>query len=278
MPVMASREEWGESSCTVECVANSHDLLAHAMNRCSALHKDDVVFADRLAKRQMLALSTLLKVVDEDVTANDAVIWNAFTICMRSTIAAHLKCDDEIDLRYMPMNSVPIDSTIHQEAISHAKGHNVYYGLLAEDEVEMPCMDTMSYIDIIRRAWRRLVASNVPDTAKNEVYQIGEHEIPAARMLLMDPPPCIHEASDTYSDALLEASDALAKASDASDALVKASDALATTSELSESLDQVSEALTNAYNACDVLAKASDVLNGVSDTAYCQNPVLTEPI
>jgi hypothetical protein len=220
MPVMASREEWGESSCTVECVANSHDLLAHAMNRCSALHKDDVVFADRLAKRQMLALSTLLKVVDEDVTANDAVIWNAFTICMRSTIAAHLKCDDEIDLRYMPMDSVPVDSTIHQEAISHAKGHNVYYGLLAEDEVEMPCIDTMSYVDIIRRAWRRLVASNVPDTTKNEVYQIGEHEIPAARMLLMDPPPYI--SSDICEDPGMP--NALLKTSDASDTLNSISD------------------------------------------------------
>jgi hypothetical protein len=161
MAMYMSRELQDEVSYVQEAVGNSHDLIAHLLNKAAAAQACKGLATNRRCSQQTASdlLNSRFDTWQSDNPSVEstptATAYQFFAEFCRSYIQSFMADPKrELDIRFRPVEEVSKESVVHKRAVDFSKAQNILFGTLAGKEVAH-----MTYAEIIQQSARRILES-----------------------------------------------------------------------------------------------------------------------
>lgn len=168
LPLLANLETFDrdmEDRVVTDAVSNSHDLIAHLMNRAIHVQVNTRDFHEQRVLKQRAAEKTLFESIDQmtdDGSMDVEKVYSAFQRYTRDYVASFLSPQANHDLRFMPLSEVCLSDPILLSARSFVKAQDTLYGRhpsIAPDGVADKSIDIMTYSDTIRVCANRIASA-----------------------------------------------------------------------------------------------------------------------
>lgn len=167
MPMLMSRQIMDESSfvCQDNMACNSHDLLAHLVQRAANAQTCDHSHHKNRMIYQKEAMNVLNQRFDNwrlEDTDNDIppleTSYSFFAEYTRSYIQSYMADPTkQTDIRMIPPTQVDNGSFIHCKTIDFARAQNILFGCVYEREI-----GSMAYPELIQLSARRMLNTATP--------------------------------------------------------------------------------------------------------------------
>jgi hypothetical protein len=162
MPMLMSKEIIDETSFThaANVPGNSHDLLAHLLNKAAAAKACGVKLHPKRRVYQQLATNLLNKRFDDwklahpqDALPTLEISYGYFAEFSRAYIQSFMEDPEKaLDIRFVPACDMDSGGMIHKKSLDFAKAQNVLFGKISERNVE-----AMAYPEFIQLSAQRML-------------------------------------------------------------------------------------------------------------------------
>lgn len=168
LPLMANLETFdreADDRVVTDTVCNSHDMIAHLMNKAIHVQVGSRGFHDERVKKQRAAEKSLFQSIDammDDGTMDANKAYQAFQVYARSYIASFLASDADPDLRFVPLSQVCLSDPVVRSARSFVHAQDTLYGrqpTFESDGVTEKNVDYMSYPELVHTCAMRIASA-----------------------------------------------------------------------------------------------------------------------
>lgn len=169
LPLMANLETFDQEAddrVVTDTVCNSHDMIAHLMNKAIHVQVGSREFHERRVTKQRAAEKSLFESIDammDDGTMDVNKAYEAFQVYARSYIASFLAQDADPDMRFVPLSQVCLSDPIVRSTRSFVHAQDTLYGrhpvLAMSGSVNEKNVDYMSYPELVYTCAMRIASA-----------------------------------------------------------------------------------------------------------------------